>query len=101
MQMNRRDEQARSGSAVFHADGINIRHRPRLDAPVVGHAFTGQHATLICYTNSDPVNGCDQWFLLTNIDTGVSGYVAVGAARFANLVWTNPRYCPEPVAAGP
>lgn len=85
--MNSGDSGAANGAAVFHADGINIRYRPRLDAPVVGQAFSGQQATLICRVSGDKVAGCDIWYMLTNLDTGVTGYVAYGAARFVDLVW--------------
>lgn len=91
--MNTGGPGAVSGAAVFHADGINIRHRPRLDAPVVGHAFSGQQAVLICRVRGDRVAGCDTWYLLTNVDAGVTGYVAYGAARFVDLVWTRPTSC--------
>jgi hypothetical protein len=79
-----------NGVAVFNFNGINIRSLPRLDAPVVGQAFSGQQATLIGRASGDRVAGCDLWYLLTNVDTGVTGYVAHGAARFGDLVWTEP-----------
>jgi hypothetical protein len=75
------------GTAVFAADGINIRHRPRLDSPVVGHAFRGQHAILIHTTSGDTVNGCWVWYLVRNVDTSVTGYVAAGMAHLADVMW--------------
>ncbi|GAA4835304.1 SH3 domain-containing protein [Saccharopolyspora rosea] len=84
-----------NGTAVFGDDGINLHQEARLNSPVVGQGYTGQRADLICVTDGDPVNGITTWYKLTDVDTGVTGFVAYGATAhtFRDVTWTNPTSC--------
>ncbi|WP_199442351.1 SH3 domain-containing protein [Umezawaea beigongshangensis] len=77
-----------NGTAVFDADGVNIRETPRLNSRINGKGYNGQGADLRCARDGDLVGGISTWYRLTNRDTGVTGWVHYSFLR--EVFWTNP-----------
>jgi hypothetical protein len=82
-----------NGTAVFGADGVNIRRTPFLSGKINGKGYRGQGADLICVAvgDPDPVSGIASWYKLRNRVTGVTGFV--NYAYLDQVFWTNPQSC--------
>jgi hypothetical protein len=77
-----------NGTAVFDADGVNIRETPRLNGHINGKGYDGQGADVHCARDGDLVGGVATWYRLTNRETGVTGWVHYDLLR--EVFWTNP-----------
>lgn len=60
----------------FKADGVRIRRQPNLSSSVNGYGYRGQDAWIHRVVGNGPNN---HWLDLTNLVTGVRGYVKAGA----------------------
>jgi hypothetical protein len=66
-----------SSRAEFNDNGVRIRRQPNTSSAINGLGYDGQDAWVHRVVSGQPVNGYRGWADLTNLVTGVRGYVSI------------------------
>jgi hypothetical protein len=64
-------------AAEFNDNGVRIRRQPNTSSPIDGLGYDGQDVWVHRVVLGQPIDGIRGWADMTNLVTGVRGYVSV------------------------